>query len=80
MVSKDTITEISDYGDGTQIVLYTEDKVILEKLRDKANRVQFYEVWKDCDPLNSRYVAADLYFPKSKKATLERQIRKLEVK
>ncbi|MFC2002926.1 hypothetical protein ACFLV4_03150 [Chloroflexota bacterium] len=60
------VTRIREYGDKTTIVVFTDDDIVLRKLREwkSCQKVIFYEVWKDCYPRNAVNVAVDLYFNK----------------
>lgn len=57
-------TELRDYGDGKQIVLYTEDTEIFKRFRKWNPRPREVFYWYGV-PLSWRRVAVDLYFPKS---------------
>ena len=71
-------TEIREYGDGKTIILYTEDDLIYQTLKDKAEKEIHYEVWKDADPAKKRKVAADLYFPRTSRSHVKRVFEQLQ--
>ena len=67
-------TRVRDFGDGETIVLYTAEKEIYKALEEKAIKEIPYEIWKDSDPTQAKWVAVDLYFPKSARGTVEKVV------
>ncbi len=64
-------TEIRDYGDNEQIVVYTEDAKLQKILASTASYKQIYEK-------EDKIVGVDLYFPKDQKNSIKKQIKVLE--
>ena len=67
-------TEIRDFGDRKQIVLYTTNNEVYQRLKKYATKEVPYEIWKDCDPQKAKVVAVDLYFPKNKKEAIKKRV------
>lgn len=65
-------TELRDYGDGKQIVLYTEDTEVLKRFRRWNPRPREVFYWHGVPP-GWRTVAVDLYFPKSQEAKVREE-------
>ena len=63
-------TEIRSFGDGTTIVLYTEDKQVYHQFKEWAycQRVVHYK-------RGNKMVAADLYFSKEAERGLKKALR-----
>jgi len=63
-------TELRSFGDGTTIVLYTEDKRVYHQLKEWAycQRVVLYK-------RGNKMVAADLYFSKEAERGLRKALR-----
>ncbi|MFC1945974.1 hypothetical protein ACFLW1_02115 [Chloroflexota bacterium] len=71
------VNEISDYGDGKMIVLYTDDNAVYRNLKDfkKVINHRFYYQEQN---RRSITVGCDLYFEKKHRRWLERKIDSLD--
>ena len=71
-------SEIRDFGDKETIVLYTEDNIIYQTLKEKAEKEVIYERWKNCDPTKASKVAVDLYFSRTSRITVKKVLEQLQ--
>ncbi len=69
-------TEIRAYGDGQQIVVYTDEQPIVAQLSrfTSLSRIVWYEHMQKGRMADWPTIAADLYFPKEQEARLRRDL------
>jgi len=65
---------LRDYGDNKNIVLYTEDNELYQRLRSSTKCFNDIPYWFDDKKIGWIQVGVDLYFPKRFKRWVEHQL------
>lgn len=68
------VAEIRDYGDGNEIVLHTDQDELYQELKSDKSLIKEIPYYAGD---SNTIVAADLYFPKSEKARLQKIIKRI---
>lgn len=77
---KNHITEICDFcnfGHPNAIILFTEDKAIYRKFKELPQCIEDFPYFSYMD--RSKFLAADLYFPKHYKRNLTNRLKRLRI-